>query len=182
MIESAVAERYARALFELGEETGKLTQLADDFRGFCEVFSQSAELRAVLSNPAVSDEQRTGVLRAIGTKLAMGTHALNAVRLLAHRRRLPFAPAVSRRLASLADERGGVVRVKVTSAHALSDGYCVELAKKIGSGLGKKAVIERATDPSLIAGVITQIGDNTFDGSLRGKLDALERQLSSATA
>jgi F-type H+-transporting ATPase subunit delta len=38
-------------------------------------------------------------------------------------------------------------------------------------------VLERKEDPDLIAGVVTRIGDQTVDGSLRGRLDAIERQL-----
>jgi F0F1-type ATP synthase delta subunit len=31
-----------------------------------------------------------------------------------------------------------------------------------------------------LAGVVTRIGDNTIDGSIRGRLDQLERQLLSS--
>jgi F0F1-type ATP synthase delta subunit len=41
-------------------------------------------------------------------------------------------------------------------------------------------VLERRNDPSLIAGVVTQIGDNTIDGSLSGRLREIERQLMQA--
>ena len=34
---------------------------------------------------------------------------------------------------------------------------------------------------ALIAGVVTRIGDNTIDGSLKGRLEQLERQLLQAT-
>ncbi len=182
MSESAIAERYARAMFELGLETGKLEQLTSDFRRFYDAFTCSAELRGVLSNPAVSEEQRTSVLRTLASRLAMGTEALNAVRLLTRRRRLAQVPAISRRLGTLADERAGIVRVKVTSAAPLPDTFYAQLAAKIETGLGKKPVIERSTDASLIAGVVTTIGDNTIDGSLKGKLEALEQRLTSSSS
>jgi len=38
-------------------------------------------------------------------------------------------------------------------------------------------VLERREDPWLISGVVTRIGDNTIDGSLRGRLEVLERKL-----
>jgi F-type H+-transporting ATPase subunit delta len=40
-------------------------------------------------------------------------------------------------------------------------------------------VLERKQDPSLIAGVITRIGDNTIDGSVRGRLADIEQKLRS---
>ena len=41
----------------------------------------------------------------------------------------------------------------------------------------RRIVIERRQDPSLIGGVVTRIGDNTIDGSVRGRLTEIERQL-----
>jgi F-type H+-transporting ATPase subunit delta len=41
----------------------------------------------------------------------------------------------------------------------------------------RKVVIERRQDPSLIAGVVTRIGGNTIDGSVRGRLMEIERTM-----
>jgi F-type H+/Na+-transporting ATPase subunit alpha len=45
---------------------------------------------------------------------------------------------------------------------------------------GRKVVLERKQDPTLIAGVVTRIGDNIIDGTIHGHLEALERELLSA--
>jgi F-type H+-transporting ATPase subunit delta len=54
------------------------------------------------------------------------------------------------------------------------------LSDQLATLVGRKVVLDRREDPSLIAGVVTRIGDNTIDGSVRGQLDQLERQLLSA--
>ena len=89
-------------------------------------------------------------------------------------------PDIARRLGSLADEKAGVLRASVTSAGQLSESYYEKLKAELEGLTGRKIVLERKQDPSLIAGVVTRIGDNTIDGSVRGKLDQLERQLQSA--
>jgi F-type H+-transporting ATPase subunit delta len=38
-------------------------------------------------------------------------------------------------------------------------------------------IVEHEEDPELIGGIVTRIGDNTFDGSIRGRLEELERKL-----
>ena len=38
-------------------------------------------------------------------------------------------------------------------------------------------MLQRKHDPSLIGGIVTRIGDNTIDGSIRGQLDEIERRL-----
>ncbi len=42
---------------------------------------------------------------------------------------------------------------------------------------GKKVVVDRRTDPALIAGVVTRIGDRVLDGSLRTRLQSLRDAL-----
>ena len=72
------------------------------------------------------------------------------------------------------DEAAGV------AVKAFAEGG-VKPASQVGTGVktmvGKKVVLDRQQDPSLIAGVVTRIGDNTIDGSVRGRLESLERKL-----
>lgn len=177
MISSAVIERYARAIFELGVETGQLSQLTDQIRRFAAVYASSRELRTVGENPLIPEEQRDAVIKEVGTRLGLTELGLNAIRLLAQRRRLSALQDVARRLGGLADEKAGIVRAKVVSAAPMTEDFYSKLAQKLEAKTRMKVVIEREQDPSLIAGVVTKIGDNTIDGSLRGRLQALERSL-----
>jgi F-type H+-transporting ATPase subunit delta len=179
--ESMVAERYARAIFEIGVETGKLAELSGQIASFALAYVSSADLRGILDNPLVVEEQRDALLDELAQKLGLGEIARNSVRLLARRRKLRALPDVARRLGSLSDQSEGILRARVTSARELPDSYFRELTQKLEKATGKKIVLERRQDPALIAGVVTQIGDNTIDGSLKGRLSDLERQLMHAT-
>lgn len=177
MISSAIVDRYARAIFELGVESGQLEQLGVQLRSFAALFTGSRELRMLGENPLIPDDQRDAVLKELGLRLGVGELALNTVRLLAARRRLSALPDIAKRLGGLADEKSGVVRAKVVSAAPLSEEFYGLLVKKLEAKTRMKVVIEREQDPSLIAGVVTKIGDNTIDGSLRGRLSAMEQNL-----
>ncbi len=175
--QATVAERYARAIFALGVETGTLAALADQVRLFAGAYEASADLRGVLENPLVSHEQRQNILTELATRLGFGPFALNTIRYLATRRRLGLVPDISKRLETLSDEKQGVVRATVTSASPLSESFYQRLAEQLSALVGHKVVLDRREDPSLIAGVVTRIGDNTIDGSIRGRLASLERTL-----
>jgi F-type H+-transporting ATPase subunit delta len=121
--ETTVADRYARAIFEIGVETGELDVLVNQITDLARVYSQSAELRTVLENPLVPEEQRDGLLRTLITRLELGELASNSVRLLMRRRKLRALPHVARRLAVLSDERAGVVRARITAAQELPESF-----------------------------------------------------------
>ncbi len=167
MSTGAVAERYARALFELGQEGGILGPLTEQIQRFAELYTESPELRAVLDNPVVAPEKREAVLSDIASRLGLGQIGANAIRYLSHRRRLAALPDIARRLASLADEKSGILRASVTTAAQLSESFYEKLRAELEALTGKKVVLERKQDPSLIAGVVTRIGDNVVDGSVR---------------
>jgi len=177
---ATIADRYARAIFALGVDSNSSTELAAQIGEFAGTYAGSLDLKSVLDNPLVEPEQRDKILREVASRLGLGPLALNAVRYLASRRRLMALPDIARRLGTLSDEKEGVVRAIVTSAGPLSEGYYTRLAEELARLVGRKVVIDRHEDPSLIAGVITRIGDNTIDGSIRGRLDHLERELLSA--
>lgn len=177
MSHSAVAERYARALFELADEGGQVTSVAAEIDRFADAYRSSNELERALGNPAVDEAARDAVLKDLGASLSLSPLSLNAVRLMARRRRLSAIADVSTEIRKLADEKAGVLRATVTAAKPLPESYYQRLAAELEKRLGCKIVIERREDPSLIAGVVTRIGDNTIDGSVRGRLNALGREL-----
>lgn len=172
-----VVERYARAIFELGVESGQLELLSQKIGEFARAYAGSPELRSVLDNPLVDEPSREAVLSEIAARLGLSQLALNAVRLLAQRRRLHSLPDIARRLSSLGDERVSILRATVTSAVPLSETYYNQLQQELERATKRKIVIERREDPTLIAGVVTRIGDNTIDGSVKGRLIELERRL-----
>jgi F-type H+-transporting ATPase subunit delta len=174
---AAIAERYARALLELGQETHELAQLTEQIARVADVYAGNGELRAVLDNPIVAEAQREAVLRDVAARLDLKELAVNTLRLLARRRRLHALPDIAEALRTLSDQASGILRATVTSAAPLSPDYCEKLTRQLEHATQKKVVLDKRTDPSLIAGVVTRIGDHTIDGSLKGRLADLERQI-----
>jgi len=177
MSHSAVSERYARALFELADEAGQVTSVAGEIDRFADAYRSSPELERALGNPSVDEAARDAILKELGTSLSLSPLSVNTIRLMARRRRLDAIADVAAEIRSLADEKAGVLRATVTTAKPLPESYYQRLSAELEKRLGRKVMIERKEDPSLIAGVVTRIGDNTIDGSVRGRLSALGREL-----
>jgi len=177
---TAIAERYARAIFELASEASQLGPVSEGIRAFSEAYTSSPELARALAHGG-DEASRDALIKDLAARLGMPEIAQNAVRLMTVRRRLAALPDIAKMLTGLADDKAGVVRATVTSAKPLPEDYYRSLALELEQRTKRKVVLERRQDPALIGGVVTRIGDHTIDGSVQGRLAALESQLLSAT-
>lgn len=177
MSTEAIGRRWARAIFEIGKETGTLAALTREIGAFADLYGSNAELAEVLDNPLVPEPQREGVIVDIAGRLNLSETARSSLRLLAQKRRLRALPDVARQLARLADEEAGVIRAEVTSAADLSPSYLDRLRGELERATGKRVAITHRKDPSLIAGVVTKIGDQVIDGSVRARLAGFREAL-----
>lgn len=174
---SVVARRYARALIDLGVETNSLEAIVRDITAVAELVEQNAELRDVRDNPQVTTTARSAVFGEVAQR--MGAHQLskNALMFLSDRGRLRVLPAIAKALREEADRRAGIVRAHVSSAAPLADSYIARLTQALEARFQKKVVVQRTVDPSLIAGVVTRVGDTIIDGSVRARLTELKTEL-----
>ncbi|MDI1479889.1 ATP synthase F1 subunit delta [Polyangium sp. y55x31] len=177
MSSETIARRYARAVFELGKELKNLPVVARDLADFSASFEKSDDLRMVLSSPLIAEDQREAVLKEVGQRMSLSETALSTLRLLAKRRRLSALPDMVRQLEKLVDEDAGTVRATVTSAGPLSESYLAKLRAELEKSTGRKVVITHVQDSSLIAGIVTRIGDRVIDGSVKARLESFRESL-----
>lgn len=176
---SIVARRYAQALLELGIEQKDLDRLVEELGRFADGWETSPELRNAIENPRVPHAAKRAVVNELADRLGATPTVRHALLLLVDRRRTQALPYVASMLRELADARKGLMRAEVTTAVPLADAYYARLQAQLERMTGKRVVIDRRTDASLIAGVITRIGDRIIDGSLRTRLQSFRDTMTS---
>jgi F-type H+-transporting ATPase subunit delta len=179
---SIVARRYARAVLDLGVELGQLDTIVDEMSAFAAAWEASPELRNAIENPLVAHAAKKAVIGELADRLVASPTTRHTLLLLVDRRRAKALPYVAQALREFADARKGLLRAEVTTAAPLSEVYYARLQAQLETMTGKKVVVDRRTDPALIAGVVTRIGDRVLDGSLRTRLQSLRDSLMPADA
>lgn len=173
---SVAATRYAKALLDVlypaRAEMGR-----EQLMKFASVLSQEADARLVLENPTVSPEKRKDLLARIGDALSLDTPIRNFLALLVERNRLDLMDEIVSTYEALLDDKLGVVKAKITSALELDSKQQDEVAARLQSLTGKKVRMEVAVDPSLIGGLIAQVGSTIYDGSIRQQLQTFRNSL-----
>ena len=176
MMGSMVARRYALALFQLVKEQQLIDTVEEELRVVKEVFFVNEDLKAVLQSPKVSREKKKAILSTAFA--AVNPLVLNTLMLLVDRHRENEIIDVANEFSELANEERGVEAANVFSVRPLTDdertALSVSFAKKIGKTPPRP---ENIVDSDLLGGIKIRIGNRIFDGSLRGKLDRLERTL-----
>jgi F-type H+-transporting ATPase subunit delta len=179
MIVGSIARRYAKALFGLAQEQGRVEAWSDALVALQGAIDSSPDLQDVLENPVYSKEQRRAVVAQLGQALRLDADPASLLALLADRNRLGYLSAIVLTFRELSDRQLGRVRARVTSATPLDDASAHAMALRLAGAANAKVIVERQVDPSLIGGVVAQVGSLVFDGSVRTQLEDLRRQLKS---
>lgn len=180
MSTGSLARRYARALLELANEQRQVDRVKKELEELSAMWASSGELRELFANPQFSAQARKATLTEIVTRAGVSPLVRNAVLYLSDRGRIQALPEIARGFAEQAELAAGTVRAEVTSAAPLTESYYLQLQRALEQATGKRVAIERKTDASLIAGVVTKVGDKVFDGSVRTRLAELKETLKSA--
>jgi F-type H+-transporting ATPase subunit delta len=180
MIAGSLARRYARALLDIGISKGVYEQLGKDLDVLGALYSGSRDLTEALTNPVFPMARRRAVLESVLERAAVSPITRNFLLLLLDRERMPYVPAIARELRLMVDERAGRVRAVVTSAAPLSAEHVASIQAALEKSSGKKVLLEKREDPSLLGGVVAKVGDVVYDGSVRTQLESMrERFLAS---
>jgi F-type H+-transporting ATPase subunit delta len=174
MVTGSLARRYARAV--LGLE-GDVHKIAADLRSLAKAMTESAELVTVLTNPAIRRGDRRKVIDGLLAKIEVAPNTKSLVYLLLDGERLSSLPAISRELDAMLEARGGKISATVTSATPLDAAQLTQITAALEQLSGKKVQISKREDPALLGGVVAQLGDTVYDGSLRTQLRNLRDEL-----
>lgn len=176
MSSSIVAKRYALALLQIAREQQLLGVIVEELRVVKEVIRYTPELKAVLKSSKLSLDKKKEVLKQAFASL--NGYVLNTLLILVDRHREDQIVSVADEFLALANEETGVAEAEVYSTRALTEVERQALSAVFAAKIGKKSLnIENIVDSDLLGGVKLRIGNRIYDGSLRGKLDRLERKL-----
>ncbi len=172
---------YAEALLDslphdadaaaLGDQLTELTHLMHTIAG-CEEF---------LANPAMGQSARLAMVEKLfGPFVSKPVAALLGV--LANNHRLTVLPAIAEQFRLLLDRRNHRIAVSVTSATALSESQLAALSASLSARLGATPMLNLTVDPSLIAGLRVQVGDEIYDASVAGSLNRFREKMEGRSA
>lgn len=175
-----VGERYAQALFDLADETQALDAVRADLASLKAAWSESADLRRLVTSPVIAADDQGKGLVAIADKAKFHPTTKKFLGLLAQNGRARDLTAVIAGFAALYAKKTGVVAAEVISAQALSAAQMKSIQTALRSALGRDPELSARVDPSILGGLKVKVGSKLFDASLKTKLDQMKFALKRA--
>ena len=166
----AIARRYAKALLLIGQEDGQAETYRAELNGISELIQNEKDLGTVINNPLYEASARKNILNAVVEKLDLSVVMKSFLLLLFDKGRIGFLENINDFYQKLADELKGVARASLTSATELSDDAVEKIRASLSQMTNKDVKLDVKQDPSLIGGIVTQIGDLVLDGSIKTQL------------
>ena len=180
---AAFAARYARAFAQVVKAThGDLRVAEQQLRDFSATFAGSRELREVLMNPALPNQQKLRVIDAIASRLSMAKPVRNLLAVIMDHQRLGELDSILTEYAAVADHNTGVTEVFIVSARPLADEEKADLVVRAADLAGAQINASFDEDPSLLGGAILKIGSTIYDGSLKAQFADMKQRLAQAHA
>ena len=115
---TTTARPYARAVFELANESGKLSEWSETLQ-FMAAVASNVDAKRLLDNPKLTKEAAGEILIQLCGE-QVDEQGQNLAKLLAENYRIPALPEVSKLFEELKSEIEGKTEVQVTSAFEMS--------------------------------------------------------------
>jgi F-type H+-transporting ATPase subunit delta len=170
-----LAQVYARSLFDVAREHGKLDQLREQLGQFADALDQNRQLAVFFFSPYFSTkEKQDGLARLLADA---DQNFLNFLELLIEKHRMPVIFRIRAEYERLWDEENRTLPVQVTSAIALDEATTENLGRTIGERAGRKVTLSAHVDPDIIGGIVVRVGNSILDASIRTRLEQLRRHV-----
>ncbi|MFG0282968.1 MAG: ATP synthase F1 subunit delta [Phycisphaerales bacterium JB039] len=175
----ALAEIYARSLFEVAEAAGgaeAMESTLGELEEILELARQDPALNEFLASRVVPLADRKRSLRAIFQGRASDL-ALHFLLLLNDKGRLSHLPAIVASLDQIVQDAVGRVEVDVYTAAPIEAEQLRQIKEQLQKIMAREAIVHPYTDESMLGGIRLRVGDQLVDGALSTKLRHFRDQL-----
>jgi F-type H+-transporting ATPase subunit delta len=173
-----IAAVYARSLFEVAKDQGKLDDVRAQLGEFADAMHDSRELQMFFFSPYFStEEKQDGLDRTVS---GADPIVVNFLKLLIENHRMPVIFRVRRGYDELWEHENRLLPVQVTSAVELDKATVKQIGDRIAEQTGQKVDLSATVEPDILGGIVVRVGNQVLDASIRNRLEQLRKQVARA--
>jgi F-type H+-transporting ATPase subunit delta len=173
-----IAQVYARSLFEVAEDAGKLDDVREQLGEVADALTGDRDLQVFFFSPYFSTQEKSeGLEKAVSGAEPI---VLNFLKLLIEKHRMPALFRIRRVYDSLWEDYNKLLPVQITSAVELDENIVKHIGDQISEQTGRKVELSATVEPGILGGIVVRVGNQVLDASIRRRLELLRKQIARA--
>ena len=172
-----VTRNYSDALINAAAKVGDVDGILDELDAIqIEVLERFPVFKALLNSSTRNESDKDQILvRTLDGRVSPVN--LNFLRVLNRHGRLEHIGPIARAARESWNRRQNRIPVRVKSAVSLETHEIDALKERLTALISGTPILHVEIDPSLIGGLIVQVGDDVYDVSVRNRLEQLRNKL-----
>ncbi|NNE72073.1 MAG: ATP synthase F1 subunit delta [Acidimicrobiales bacterium] len=167
---------YADAAMNVAAAEGATADVERELNALANAVAGNAELGSTLANEAIPAAQRQQIVEdLLGGNANQATTAI--VSMIVGAGRAGDLAEIAGAVAERGAQSRGANLAEVRSAVPLSDDQISRLSAALRQQTGRDVEVSVVIDPSVVGGLVTQIGDTVIDGSVKRRLTQMRESL-----
>lgn len=174
---TSTARRYAKALFDLARLEKLLAPIRERLEQMDRMIRTQSELLDLCRNPLYTMDEKKRILSSVGDRIGSPPLLRRFVDLLIQKNRIRQLPEIAKMFGALVDEAQGLEHVRLRVAKSLSREQETGLKRQLEKIIRRDVALTIETDSSLIGGMVVYAANRVYDGSVKGQLQGLRREM-----
>ena len=168
---------YSLALYELAVENKSINEIEEQSSAFINLISRSNDFNLLIIDPTNKKEDQLNVIMKISEQYKLNNLLTKFLSFLTVKRRLFFVAKILKNFIEICSKKRGEIVAKLTAAKELNDNEVNNIKEELTKNFSSKIKLQYKFDPSLIGGLIIQVGSTMIDTSIKNKLQQLENKM-----
>ena len=174
---NVIADRYAQALFEVGEETQATNELYQELSELVVILNENKDLYNFLKSPLIGREDKKNVMKNIFEN-QLSDNMNNFLKIVIDKDRMSAIENIKESYKNLLNDKNNILEGTVVTAVSLSEQEIKDLEKNLSIKYNKNVTLNNIVDETILGGVLVKLGNEEIDGTVKTRLAKIKNQLS----
>ena len=171
------AGRYSLALYELAKEDNVLLEVESHSSSIINLIEASQDFKSLIKNPTNTIEDQLKAINEISKYYKISDLLTKFLGFLVTKRRFFYVEKILKDFLETCSKKRGEIKAELTAAKELTESEINNIKSELGKNFSSKIKLNYKNDPSLIGGLIVQVGSTMVDTSIRNKLQQIENRM-----
>ena len=174
---NSTSKSYALALYELAHENTEIEKTEDGMKGLNTLLKESKDFKEMISSPTININEKREAIVAISNQNNFPQTLNKFLGFIASKNRLFFLDKIIDSFLNLVSKNKGELKANLISSKKLSAEEQKEISDELSKNFQSPLDINYKHDPSLIGGLVIQVGSIMVDTSIKTQLKKLEKSM-----